>query len=52
MEEEEETWAEEPIREVVEEVSVFAKPEEVFLHPVREAVDALARRYRPLHKAM
>lgn len=36
----------------MEEVSVLAEPEEAFPHPVREAVEAVARRYGPLHKAM
>lgn len=51
-EEEEESRAEELIREAVEEVSALAEPEKSFLHLVREAVEAFARRYCPLHNAM
>lgn len=47
-----EARAEEPIREAVEEVSVLAEPKGAFLHSVREAIDAVARRYRLLHVAM
>ena len=44
--------AEEPIRVAVEEVSVLAEPEGAFLQPIREAIEAVERRYRPLRVAM
>ena len=44
--------AEEPIRTAVEEVSILAEPEGAFLQPVRDAIDAVERRYLPLRMAM
>ena len=49
---EEDDRAEEPIRVAVEEVSVLAEPEGAFLQPIRDAIEAVERRYRPLRVAM